>query len=70
MNSASLSSEQWSRLRFALGMAQMFGAVFSLTLVLELGITALSLTSVIGTGLLTGLSRFLFKRKGSTLRLN
>jgi hypothetical protein len=51
-------------------MAQMFGAVFSLTLVLELGITALSLTSVIGTGLLTELSRILFKRKGSTLRLN
>jgi hypothetical protein len=48
----------------------MFGAVFSLTLVSELGITALSLTSVICMGLLTGLSRILFKRKGSTLRLN
>ena len=48
----------------------MFGAVFSFALVLGLGITAVSLASVIGTGLLTGLSRFLFKRKGSTLRLN
>jgi hypothetical protein len=51
-------------------MAQMFGAVFSLALVLELGITGLSLASVIAKGLLTGMSRFLCKRKSSALRLN
>lgn len=70
MDSANPNSEHWPRLRFALGMAQMFGAVFSLALVSQLGITAWSLASVIGTGLLTGLSRFLLKSKGSALRLN
>lgn len=50
-----------SRFRFFMGMAQMFGAVFSLALIFRLGVTALSLSSVIATGLLTGVSMVLFR---------
>lgn len=60
-----LSPEHLSRLRFALGMAQMFGAVFSLTLIVETGVNAWSLASIIGTGLLTGASRLIFRRQSS-----
>jgi hypothetical protein len=52
-----------SRFRFTLGMAQMFGAVVSLTLLIETGVTALTLASVLGTGMLTGLSLFLYRRQ-------
>lgn len=39
----------------------MFGVVFSLTLALKTGVNAMSLASVIGTGVLTGVSRLLFR---------
>ena len=42
-------------------MAQMFGAVFSLVLVFKLGVTVFSLSSVVATGLLTGVSMVLFR---------
>lgn len=51
-----------SRFRFTLGMAQMFGAVVSLTLFVETGVNALSLAALVGTGILTGVSLLLFKR--------
>ena len=51
-----------SRFRFTLGMAQMFGAVVSLTLLVETGVTVLTLATLLGTGMLTGLSRLLYRR--------
>jgi LPXTG-motif cell wall-anchored protein len=41
----------------------MFGAVVSLTLLIETGVTAFTLASVLGTGILTGLSLFLYRRQ-------
>jgi hypothetical protein len=61
MDSACVLHEPPSRLRYILGMAQMFGAVFSLTLVLENGLNTMSLASVIRTGVLTEVSRILFR---------
>ena len=55
-------AERPSRFRFALGMAQMFGAVVSLTLLVETGISVLTLATLVGTGMLTGLSRLLYRR--------
>jgi len=57
------SSERLSRFRFSLGMAQMFGAVVSLTLLVETGLNPLSLASIIGTAVLTGVSLLVFKRQ-------
>jgi plastocyanin domain-containing protein len=57
------SVQRQSRFRFTLGMAQMFGAVVSLTLLIETGVTAFTLASVLGTGILTGLSLFLYRRQ-------
>jgi hypothetical protein len=57
------SVQRQSRFRFTLGMAQMFGAVVSLTLLIETGVTALTLASLLGTGMLTGLSLFLYRRQ-------
>jgi LPXTG-motif cell wall-anchored protein len=44
-------------------MAQMFGAVVSLALLIETGVTALTLASLLGTGMLTGLSFLLYRRQ-------
>jgi LPXTG-motif cell wall-anchored protein len=49
--------------RFTLGMAQMFGAMVSLTFQIETGVTAVTLASLLGTGMLTGLSLFLYRRQ-------
>ncbi|MGC2531042.1 MAG: hypothetical protein WA639_25120 [Candidatus Acidiferrum sp.] len=57
------SVQRQSRFRFTLGMAQMFGAVVSLTLLIETGVTALTVASLLGTGMLTGLSLFLYRRQ-------
>jgi hypothetical protein len=43
-------------------MAHMFGAVVSLTLLVETGISVLTLATLVGTGMLTGLSRLLYRR--------
>ncbi len=40
----------------------MFGAVVSLTLLVETGISVLTLATLVGTGMLTGLSRLLYRR--------
>ena len=55
----------WAILRFALGMAQMFGAVFSLGLLVATGVNQLTLTATITTCLLTVVSILLFGRKSN-----
>lgn len=66
MHLLSFGPEDLSRFRFALGMAQMFGVFTSVILLVETGVNDLSLGSVIGTGLLTTLSRLLFKGRSAT----
>lgn len=53
-------TRRWGLARLALGFLQMFGAVFSATLVIENGLTSLALTAALITGLLTLLSTVLF----------
>jgi len=48
------------RLRFALGMLQMFGVVFSLVMILETGINRVSLAASVLTCAATSLSVLLF----------
>ena len=50
-------------LRFVLGMLQMFGAVVSLVLLAQTGISTATLTSVILTGVTTTISVLLFGGK-------
>ncbi len=50
----------WAILRFALGIAQMFGAVFSITLLIQTGINKFSLIAVVATCALTIISILLF----------
>jgi hypothetical protein len=59
-----LSREQhWAMVRLALGFVQMFGAAFALTLILWTGVTVWSLGAVVATGLVTGISLVLFRRR-------
>lgn len=51
------------RLRFALGMLQMFGVVFTLVLILETGLSKLSLAAAVLTCAATSLSVLLFGRR-------
>ncbi len=51
------------RVRFALGMLQMFGVVFSLVLILETGINRLSLAAFVLTCAVSTLSVLLFGRR-------
>ena len=55
--------KRWAWLRLILGFLQMFGAVFSLVLVILLGVVPWSLGSLIATGLLTTASIILFGEK-------
>ena len=60
----SLSREQrWAMVRLTFGFMQMFGAVFALTLLLWTGVTVWSLGAVVATGLVTGTSLVLFRRR-------
>lgn len=52
---------RWALVRLILGFAQMFGAVFSVGLIVHNGITSLALASVIVTGMSTGISMSLFQ---------
>lgn len=61
---------RWAWVRVALGLLQMAGAAFSVTLLARTGVTALALIAVTITGLLTTLSILLLgarraKRGGS-----
>jgi hypothetical protein len=59
-----LSREQrWAMIRLTLGFVQMFGAVFALALLLWTGVNVWSLGSVVATGLVTGTSLVLFRRR-------
>jgi len=52
---------RWAVARLILGVLQMVGAVFSLGLFFESGITPLTLASVLVTGMFTGISMLLFQ---------
>jgi hypothetical protein len=52
---------QWALARLILGFLQMFGAAFSVGLMVYAGIAALALASVIVTGVFTGISMLLFQ---------
>lgn len=59
-----LSREQrWAMVRLTFGFVQMFGAVFALALLLWTGVNVWSLGSVVATGLVTGTSLVLFRRR-------
>jgi hypothetical protein len=59
-----LSYEQrWAVVRLTFGFVQMFGAVFELALLLWTGVNVWSLGSVVATGLVTGTSLMLFRRR-------
>lgn len=51
----------WAWVRLILGQLQMLGAMASLILLLQLGLTDLVIWLVVGTGLVTALSLFLFR---------
>ena len=55
------SIRRWAIVRLILGFLQMFGAVFSVGLIVHSGITLLALASVIVTGAFTGTSMLLFQ---------
>lgn len=50
----------WALLRIGLGTAQVFGAVFAATLLVQGGVTDVALLAVVATGLCTTLSVLLF----------
>lgn len=50
-------------LRFALGMLQMFGVLFSVILIAKTGINAWTLGAVVGTGVITTISVILFGKE-------
>jgi len=49
--------------RLTFGFVQMFGAAFALTLILWTGVTVWSLGAVVATGVVTGISLLLFRRR-------
>jgi hypothetical protein len=53
----------WAIVRIVLGIAQIFGATFSFTLLIQTGVNPLSLGAVIVTGLLTTISVLLFGKR-------
>jgi hypothetical protein len=62
------SARRWAHVQFILGFLQMFGAAFSLGLLVFGGITALALSVVLVTGILTTVSILLFRvwKRGET----
>jgi len=66
------SVRRWATVQFILGFLQMFGAAFSLGLLVVGGITLLALGAVLITGVLTTISILLFrvwKRGGNSSRI-
>ena len=61
----SRSERRWSQVRLSLGLAQMFGAVFSATLLIYTGVSVLALASVIVTVVFTTISILLFGARRS-----
>lgn len=62
------SVRRWANVQFILGFLQMFGAAFSLGLLVVSGITPLVLGAVLITGMLTTISILLFRvwKRGGT----
>lgn len=62
------SARRWAHVRFVLGFLQMFGAAFSLGLLVFGGITPLALSVVLITGIFTTVSILLFRvwKRGET----
>ena len=58
--SAEARAIRWAKLRFALGAAQMFGAAFSVVLLLQAGVSEIALLAVALTCLCTTASVLLF----------
>lgn len=56
-------TRRWAKIRIALGMVQMFGAAFSVVLLLQGGVTDIALVAVVLTGLCTTISVLLFGRR-------
>lgn len=54
------NKSRWALARLALGLIQMFGAVFSVTLIVQDGLTSLALLTAMVTGVLTLISVVLF----------
>jgi len=52
---------RWAVVRLIFGVLQMVGAVFSLGLFVKNGITSLTLTALLITGMFTGISMLLFR---------
>ena len=52
---------QWAALRSILGYLQMLGASLALGLIVRFGFTPLTLTAVLMTGVVTGISMLLFQ---------
>ena len=62
------SARRWAHARFVLGFLQMFGAAFSLGLLVFGGVTPLALSVVLITGIFTTVSILLFRvcKRGNT----
>lgn len=54
------NDRRWAVVRITLGVLQMFGAAFSLTLLATTGANTLALSAVVATGVLTTISVLLF----------
>ena len=59
------NERRWAWVRLSFGFIQMFGAVFSVTLLVYTGVSVLTLSSVIVTGVFTTVSILLFGTKRS-----
>lgn len=59
----SRAERRWAWARIILGLMQIFGAAFSMTLLVKTGVTALALIAVTITGVLTTVSILLFGSK-------
>ena len=60
-NASATNIRRWAVVRLILGFLQMFGAAFSVVLIVYIGITPMTLTAVIVTGMFTGISMLLFQ---------
>ena len=58
-----MTAYRWAIVRLVLGIAQMEGAVLSMVLLVATGLSRQTLTATIGTGLLTAVSRWVFRTK-------
>jgi hypothetical protein len=60
-SASATNARRWAVVRLVFGLLQMFGAAISLGLFVYSGITRLTLTAVLATGVFTGTSMLLFQ---------